>query len=90
MIQMVLELDLADYPTDRGQYYDSYQFERNEREQLEHLSPGSYVRLRIGRCRPYGNADFFRKDLVWQIIGNDSYALNEWRELLEGTPVEDY
>lgn len=90
MIQVVLELDLADYSTNQPWHYDAYQFERREREQIEHLVPGSYVRLNVRRYRPYGNPDFFRKDLMWQLIGGDSYALNEWRELLEGAPLAEF
>lgn len=89
MIQTVLELDLADYPGDRANWYDAYQFERHEHWQISELPPGTYVRLNIHRYRPLSPSDFFRKDLIWQVIGRDAQALTEWRNLLEGAPVAE-
>lgn len=90
MIQTVLELDLTQYPG--GRYYDAYQFERHNVDQIERLTAGSYVRLRVGRYSPnmYMPREWFREDLMWQVIGDDAYVLEEWREFLEGVPVAQY
>jgi hypothetical protein len=90
MIQTILELDLADYPSEYGSGYDVYQFERHNRDHLEALTAGSYVRLRVGRSRPYPSCEFFRADLTWQIIAKDPYTLDEWRTMLEGVPVAQF
>ncbi|MGO4493328.1 hypothetical protein AB4Y86_14725 [Arthrobacter sp. 2YAF22_2] len=90
MIQTVLELDLADYANDYPRSFDAYEFERRQREQLRDLPPGSCVRLRVGECRPLLDGNFFRRDLIWQIVGNDTRTLDAWHELMEGAPVADY
>ncbi|MBG6224733.1 hypothetical protein IWX63_001295 [Arthrobacter sp. CAN_A2] len=86
MIQTVLELDLADYPSDHPRLYDVYQFERQSQWFVETLDPGSYVRLRVGSYMPHTSREFFRADLMWQITAKDPQTLKAWHEALEGAP----
>lgn len=92
MIQTVLELDLNRHPSNHRGIYDAHQFERYNVDQIERLAPGSYVRLRVGNYPPlmYHNREWFRADLMWQIIASDAYVLEEWRQYMEGVPIAQY
>lgn len=92
MIQTVLELDLTKYATEHRGVYDAYQFERWNVDQINHLAPGSYVRLQVGNYAPmpFSGREWFRSDLMWQIIASDAYALEEWRTFMEGAPIAQY
>ncbi|MHA7153623.1 hypothetical protein [Arthrobacter sp. TMN-50] len=83
MIQYVPELHLADYPSICG--YDSYEFERQSREAIDALAPDSFVRLHVGQYKPQTSPEFFRTDLIWQIVGR-THIVAAWREAMEGAP----
>ncbi|MHA7261901.1 hypothetical protein ACX80W_01725 [Arthrobacter sp. TMN-37] len=92
MIQVVLELDLADYPSDNGRTFDYQKFHRSNFDQVSRLNPGAHIRLRVGRYSPWPMTDhtWMRSDLIWQITAKDAYALDEWQSTLEGTTLDQF
>ena len=82
MLQTVIEYDLDDFVTDRGEH-DFAEAQRQLSPKFAELDPGSMVRLKVHRHRPmHGYMPCERTDIFLQIIAGDADVAKEWRQML--------
>lgn len=82
MLQIVIEYDLDDFVTERGEH-DYAEARRQLSPKFEELAPGTMVRLRVHGHRPLpGHIPCERTDIFLQIISSDADVAKEWRQML--------
>ena len=89
MLQTVIEYDLDEFLTDKGEH-DFGEAHRHLSCRFSELEPGSMVRLRVHRHMPLpGYIPCARADILLQIISTDAAVAKAWRQMLEPeAPIE--
>lgn len=90
MLQTVIEYDLDDFVTDRGEH-DFGEAHRHLSPKFAELDPGSMVRLRVHKHMPLpGYIPCAREDIFLQIVSSDPDVAKAWRQVLEPEASIDY
>lgn len=90
MLQTVIEYDLDDFVTDKGEH-DFGEAHRHLSHKFAELEPGSMVRLKVHKHMPLpGYIPCARADIHLQIISTEPAVAKAWRQMLEPEAPLDY